>query len=82
MSRECDCEGSGYVVCPDCYGRGYFISCCDDLCRGADECMHGDGEEVCQECRGEGEVRCDCIERAELFTPDARAAGPTKGSGR
>jgi hypothetical protein len=57
---RCDCEGTGFVPCPECYGRGYFVDCPDDLCHGGDYCIHGDGETTCAECHGTGEVRCHC----------------------
>lgn len=30
-----------------CDGSGIRVTCIDDMCRGAGECMHGDGEELC-----------------------------------
>lgn len=58
---HCDCDGNGWVSCYECYGKGYHVVCPDDLCRGADECMHSDdGEDMCRECEGRGEVRCSC----------------------
>jgi hypothetical protein len=44
-------DGGGY--CWKCDGRGYIITCCDDLCHGQDYCMHGDGEVMCPLCKGE-----------------------------
>lgn len=41
--------------CYYCGGRGYMIVCCDDLCRSADECMHGDGEDNCPVCNRDGQ---------------------------
>lgn len=41
--------------CYHCGGRGFVIVCIDDLCRGADECMHGDGEEDCPVCNKDGD---------------------------
>ena len=38
--------------CPDCHGKGTIITCPDDMCRSADECMHGDGEAPCPTCHG------------------------------
>ena len=38
--------------CQRCGGEGFIIVCCDDMCRGAGECMHGDGEIVCPDCHG------------------------------
>ena len=45
-----DCDG-GY--CYRCDGQGFIVVCIDDLCRGAGECMHGDGEVICPDCNGE-----------------------------
>lgn len=39
--------------CNTCGGAGFVVTCIDDMCRGAGECMHGDGESVCPECGGE-----------------------------
>lgn len=41
--------------CNRCGGEGYVIVCPDDICRGAGECMHGDGEVPCPECDRWGE---------------------------
>jgi len=30
------------------------VVCCDDLCVGAGQCMHGDGMAACPECNGTG----------------------------
>ena len=59
---RCDCDGNGWVTCPNCYGQGWTVTCIDDMCRGAGECMHGDGESACLYCGGEGSVRCSCME--------------------
>ncbi len=40
--------------CYECHGTGWIIICCDDLCRAADECMHGDGDAMCHVCKGLG----------------------------
>ena len=40
-------------ICDRCGGDGVIITCCDDLCVGAGECMHGDGEIVCPKCGGD-----------------------------
>lgn len=42
------------VPCGRCFGEGRIITCIDDLCRGAGECMHGDGEVPCPDCDGDG----------------------------
>lgn len=39
--------------CNTCMGAGFIVTCVDDMCRGAGECIHGDGEIVCPECNGE-----------------------------
>lgn len=44
--------------CPTCNGIG--VVCIDDMCRGAGECIHGDG--WCPECGGEGFVDDDDYE--------------------
>lgn len=44
------------MTCPTCGGEGFIVTCIDDMCRGAGECMHGDGEDVCPDCDGEGSV--------------------------
>jgi hypothetical protein len=41
--------------CYDCGGRGWKIVCCDDLCHGMDECIHGDPPVPCQTCNPKGE---------------------------
>lgn len=38
--------------CNTCGGRGWLIVCVDDMCQGAGECMHGDGEIPCPDCDG------------------------------
>jgi hypothetical protein len=45
-----DDDESGYGGCNTCGGVGYIIVCIDDMCRGAGECMHGDGEIPCPDC--------------------------------
>ncbi len=40
--------------CWACLGDGERVICIDDLCRGAGECMHGDGMAPCDECGGSG----------------------------
>lgn len=44
------------ATCPNCDGEGTIITCCDDLCVGGHHCIHGDGEEMCPECYGDGEI--------------------------
>jgi hypothetical protein len=48
--EEWDDGGDDY--CARCDNRGLIIVCVDDLCRGAGECMHGDGEVICPDCKG------------------------------
>jgi hypothetical protein len=40
--------------CSRCDGSGVILVCMDDMCHGAGECMHGDGEIACPQCGGEG----------------------------
>lgn len=40
--------------CHRCDNEGFILICPDDLCRGAGECMHGDGEIVCPNCAARG----------------------------
>jgi len=48
--RGPDLEDDDWVgECPRCQGAGVILICPDDICRGAGECMHGDGEIVCPE---------------------------------
>ncbi len=44
------------MTCPECGGKGIVMDCFDDVCVGMGECIHGDGDEVCPVCHGEGEV--------------------------
>jgi hypothetical protein len=44
-------DGGG---CNTCGGEGFIVVCVDDMCRGAGECMHGDGEAPCPDCGGHG----------------------------
>jgi RecJ-like exonuclease len=46
-------------TCDKCHGTGFVVECVDDLCNGQDYCIHGDGNVVCPECRGDGEVPGD-----------------------
>lgn len=40
-------------MCNTCNGKGFIVVCIDDMCRGAGECFHGDGEIPCPECFGD-----------------------------
>lgn len=63
-----------------CGGRGYVVTCIDDLCRNAEECIHGDGEAPCPECRGSdrefplGRIGClfprECCMPGEHYTSE------------
>lgn len=44
------------ATCWNCGGEGFVITCCDDLCRGAGYCFHGDGHAMCHTCKGEGSL--------------------------
>jgi len=44
------------ATCTTCWGEGFIVTCCDDMCNGLGHCIHGDGEMTCPECDGEGEV--------------------------
>ncbi len=39
--------------CNNCNGSGWIVTCMDDMCIGAGECMHGDGEDPCPCCNKE-----------------------------
>jgi hypothetical protein len=47
-----DDDFGSYDGCNTCGGEGFIVVCIDDMCRGAGECMHGDGEAPCPECGG------------------------------
>jgi len=49
-NRDYDDEDDNW--CPTCNCRGFIITCPDDLCHGGDHCIHGDGEEICPDCKG------------------------------
>lgn len=51
---EDEYEG-GERYCWDCGGRGWKITCIDDLCHGEDECIHGDPPTPCWTCNRKGE---------------------------
>ncbi len=40
--------------CSRCDGNGSIMICCDDMCQGLGECIHGDGEIMCPVCEGAG----------------------------
>ena len=47
------------MICAICDGQGWILTCIDDLCRGAGECMHGDGDQTCWACDGLGFIGTD-----------------------
>jgi hypothetical protein len=42
--------------CHVCLGSGFLVVCVDDMCQGLGYCIHGDGEEMCVNCKGYGFV--------------------------
>jgi hypothetical protein len=50
-----DPETDAPEVCPQCGGSGLVLTCLDDLCIAQNACMHGDGEAMCEACKGSGE---------------------------
>jgi hypothetical protein len=54
LEEEYDAYDDRHAYCWLCGGRRWVITCPDDLCRGADECMHGDGHSNCPECNRDG----------------------------
>ena len=46
----------GDQECYRCYGKGWILSCIDDICHGLGYCMHGDGFMDCPECGGEWDL--------------------------
>jgi len=42
-----------YPDCQRCSNTGFILVCPDDMCRGLGECIHGDGEILCPDCKGE-----------------------------
>ena len=49
--------------CDRCGGTGVVVVCIDDMCRGAGECIHGDGEAMCDCEDADDEYLDDMIER-------------------
>ena len=49
-------DGGEYdeLYCWDCGGRGWKITCIDDMCHGQDECIHGDPLRPCWTCNRDG----------------------------
>lgn len=54
---EDDFDETAPYACPRCDGSGELLVCIDDMCRGAGECMHGDGMIACPACQGTGEIQ-------------------------
>lgn len=54
-----DLDESFEDSCPRCFGSGTEIICVDDMCRSSDECIHGDGNVACRECKGNGFIDDD-----------------------
>jgi hypothetical protein len=44
-------DGDG-EYCYRCNNEGTIFVCPDDMCRGCGECIHGDGEIICPDCKG------------------------------
>jgi hypothetical protein len=51
---EVENEYSNDWACGRCDGSGVILICPDDMCLGAGECFHGDGEITCPSCKGAG----------------------------
>jgi hypothetical protein len=49
-----DFEPDDNSGCYRCGGRGYIVTCIDDLCHGQDECIHGDPPTPCPDCNRDG----------------------------
>ena len=49
------------MACAQCID-GIIVTCPDDMCRGAGECMHGDGERACECELDRDDDRADCPE--------------------
>lgn len=45
-------------MCWLCGGEGTIVTCCDDMCRGLGECIHGDGEAECPVCLSDSPADC------------------------
>ena len=67
-----DCET---MQCPGCDGSGEILVCVNDMCRGQGWCMHGDGDQLCPDCRGEGEFerRWPEVKSGDFFTEGVEA---------
>lgn len=65
------------MTCPDCGGSGFMLDCCDDICIGAGECIHGDGEVVC-ETRTNGEPLPFLGQMLTFWLPIAHQPGGTQ----
>lgn len=49
-----DFDDDGDAHCSACGGRGFRVTCPDDLCHGQDECIHGDPPRPCWACNPKG----------------------------
>lgn len=58
-------ESVEHESCPHCYGDGIIVNCPDDMCQGLGHCIHGDGEDLCPVCDGDGYVTWLQKEREE-----------------
>lgn len=58
-------EPAEHESCPHCYGDGIIVNCPDDMCQGLGYCIHGDGEDLCPVCDGDGYVKWLQKEREE-----------------
>lgn len=59
---DCECPVCGHTPmheqdCTACNEMHEECDCCDDICQGRGECIHGDGMIPCRECQGTGIVR-------------------------
>jgi hypothetical protein len=52
----CVCPKCGHEThardCQSCDEFGQVVTCIDDMCRGQDYCIHGDGMSACPDCDG------------------------------
>lgn len=51
VDHSWDCDDGDGDGCYLCGGSGSIVTCIDDMCRNAGECMHGDGEAPCPNCQ-------------------------------
>ena len=69
MTPDDNCGGDG-DFCSTCGNTGVIITCWDDLCAGGEYCIHGDGEELCPDCKEDtphaGDISL-CVYCGEIF---------------